>query len=173
MIEKKKLYDVKLEIVNSIVPIIATTPEKLIGKTIKLDLTKILKGKGSEGTFLIQKENDQLIGKIIAYKLFPSYVVRLIGVGGDIVEDSFLIKIKDYNLRIKPFLITRKKVNRSVRNALRIEMKNFLTKILADKEKEKIFQAIFTNMLQKKLVKRLKKIYPLAICELRVVKIEK
>ncbi len=173
MVEKKKFFDVKLEILGSIVPLLATSQDSLINRVVKLDLTKILKGKNCEAKFIVKKHENELIGEIFSFTIFPSYIRRLIGHNISIVEDSFVIKSQDTDLRIKPFLITRKKVHRSVCKALREEAKDFLMKSAEDKTRDKFFQGVITGILQRQLSKRLKKIYPLVVCELRVVKVEK
>lgn len=173
MAEKKKFFDVKLEILNSILQLFSSKPEDLLGRVIKFDLTKILKGKNCEAKFIVKKQDDSLVAEMFEFNIYPSYIRRLISHNISIVEDSFSIKAQDVTLRIKPFLITRKRVHRSVRKALKEEARDFLAKNLADKTREKIFQSILTALLQKQLSKKLKKIYPLAVCELRVVKVEK
>lgn len=173
MVEKKKFIDVKLNVLSTTVQLLAFKQEDLIGKVVKLDLTKFLKGKGAEAKFLIIKQDDNIFGDILSFEMYPSYIRRLIGHNVNIVEDSFVIKTQETSLRIKPFLITRKKVHRSVRKALRQAAKDFIEKMIKDKTKEKIFQTVISGLLQKQLSKKLKKIYPLAVCELRVVKVEK
>jgi Ribosomal protein S3AE len=100
-------------------------------------------------------------------------VRRLIGYGVSIVEDSFVVAAQDCNLRVKPFLITRKKVHKKVRAALRNAARDFLKKAFSDKTRARIFQGVISGILQRQLSKHLKKIYPLGVCELRVVKVEK
>lgn len=173
MIAKKKYFDVKLELLDTVIPLQALKPELLENRTIKFDLTGRLKGKGSEVSFIIKKKNDELVGEVHQFKIYPSYIKRLIGRGISIVEDSFTAKAKDCSLRLKLFLITRKKVHRSVRKALRNEARAFLEKGIANKTAVDVFRAIASTILQKTLNKKLKKIYPLAVCELRDVKLEK
>ncbi|MEM4153110.1 MAG: hypothetical protein QXK80_03280 [Candidatus Pacearchaeota archaeon] len=173
MVEKKKFIDVKLNVLSTTVQLLAFKQEDLVGKVVNLDLTKFLKGKGAEAKFLIVKQDDNIFGDIFSFEMYPSYIRRLIGHNVSIVEDSFVIKTQEAPLRIKPFLITRKKVHRSVRKALRQAAKDFIEKMIKDKTKEKIFQTVISGLLQKQLSKKLKKIYPLAVCELRVVKVEK
>ena len=170
---KKKYFDVKLEIFNTIVPLLTFRPEDLEGRTIKFDLTKILRGKNCEAKFIVKKEAEKLIGKIYQFNVNQSYIRRLIGHNISIVEDSFVCKCKDANFRLKPFLITRKKVHRSVKKELRNKAREFLKKEVADMTREELFQSVISALLQKQLSKKLKKIYPLAVCELRVVKVEK
>ena len=89
------------------------------------------------------------------------------------VEDSFETECVDALLRVKTFLITRKKVPRSVRKALRDSCKKHLTDDLAMKTKEEIFADLMNNRIQKPLSLKLKKIYPLSLCEVRELRIEK
>lgn len=170
---KKQYFDVKLELLNSIVPLLAFKPEQLEGRTIKLDLTKLLKGKGAEGKFIVEKKEDNFEAKIFSFRLYPTYIKRLIGHKISIVEDSFVCRAKDIEVRVKPFLITRKRVHRSVRKALRNAAREFLEKNIASKPRDKLFQAVFISLIQKAMSAKLKKIYPLAVCEIRVLKVEK
>ena len=88
------------------------------------------------------------------------------------VEDSFTCKAKDAKIRVKPFLLTRKKVHRSLRKALRNRIKELVTEFCANKQSEEVFSSILSASLQKELSSKLKKIYPLALCEIRVAKLE-
>lgn len=169
---KKKYFDLKLEIFNTTISLLAFKPEELKGRKIKFDLTKILKGKNCEGRFVVKEKNNQLIGEIYEFKLHPSYIRRLIGRNISIVEDSFICKTKEGDFIVKPFLITRKKVHKSVRKALRDEAKEFLIKDLENKTRTNLFQEVILATIQKQLSKKLKKIYPLAVCELRIVKVK-
>lgn len=173
MVEKKKYFDVKLEVLNSITQVLGTSQEALQGRVIKFDLTKILKGKNCEAKFVIKLKENELIGEMFSFAIYPSFIRRLIGHNISIVEDSFSCKSQDSILRFKPFLITRKKVHRSVRKTLREETKEFIIKGCEDKTREKVFQAVISGTLQRILSKKLKKTYPLAVCELRVVQVEK
>jgi len=89
------------------------------------------------------------------------------------VEDSFKCNTKDGMLRIKPYLLTRKRVHRSVRKALRNKTFEFVNEFCADKTRDEVFSSIISSLLQKTLSLKLKKIYPLAMCEMRVVELEK
>jgi len=170
---KKKYFDVKIEIFNTLIPLLSFKKEELINKTITFDLTRILRGKSCEAKFLVKEKNDELIGEIYAIRMPSFYVTRLIGRGSSIVEDSFVLKIKDASLRIKPFLITRRKVHRSVRKALRNKAREFIKKTIENKARTEVFQDIIASNLQKMLSKKLKKVYPIAVCEIRAVKVEK
>ena len=169
---KKKFFNVELENLNLPVPILASNPENIVGQVIRYDLTKLLRGKNCEARFKIQKDGERLIGVTYFFMLQPAFIKKMIGRNISIVEDSFLVKCKDASLRIKPFLITRKRVHRSVRNHLRRIAKEFITQSISELTKQKVFQEIISSSLQRALSKKLKEIYPLAICEIRVVKLE-
>ena len=50
-------------------------------------------------------------------------------------------------------------------------MRSFIAEVLKDKTSEEAFHLIFRGELQQKLQHKLKKIYPLAYCEIREVKL--
>lgn len=173
MVEKKRFFDVELDILNTTVQLYAMRAEELENRTVNYDLTKMLKGKNCEASFLIKKKDDRIIGEMFSFKISPSFMRRVIGHGTSIVEDSFIVKTQDKDMRIKPFMITRKRVHRSVRNALRKECRKNIEKFVSENTSEKVFDAVVSSVLQRGLSKKLKKIYPLAVCELRVVELVK
>ncbi|MBI5148335.1 hypothetical protein HZA33_01515 [Candidatus Pacearchaeota archaeon] len=166
MAVKRKNIEIDLPIINQKIDVLG---QNLEGKTLKLDLTRILKGKSIEATFVI-KDNAATLRKLV---LLGFYIRRLMRKNISYVEDSIVCKTKDQLLRIKPFLITRKRVYRSIRNSLRLECIRLIQEFCKEKNSEAVFQAVITGMLQKELSIKLKKIYPLALCEIRVIEIEK
>lgn len=169
---KKHPFDVKLELLSTDAQIMAFNEEALIGKVITLDLTKILKGTSAEAKFMVKKE-EKLEGKMYRFMLYPSFVRRMISHNISIVEDSFVVKAKDCEIRVKPFMITRKRVHRAVRSALREAAKEFLEKNIETKPRDKVFQSILAGIMQRMMSIKLKKVYPLAVCEIRVVEVVK
>ena len=93
--------------------------------------------------------------------------------GTDYVEDSFSAECKDAQVRIKPFLITRRKVPRKIRKSLREKARQELINYVKAKNSEELFDEILKNQLQKNLIVKLKKIYPLSLCEIRILSLEK
>lgn len=170
---KRKLFDIYLAAADITVQIFGASPEALKDKIIALDLTRFLKGKSCEAKFHIIKKDDKLIGEIFSFSIPQSYIRRLIGHDISIIEDSFIVKSSNGKLRIKPFLITRNKVHRSVRTELRKQAKEEVEAFCTNKSKEEIFNATINSTIQRIMLKKLKKIYPLGICELRKVEIVK
>jgi len=121
----------------------------------------------------IDPEKNQAIATPREIKLLPYFLRRMIRKGTNYVEDSFSAECNDSKIRIKPFLITRKKVSRAVRKALREKAREELIDYAKNKTTERLFDDILKNQLQKPLSLKLKKIYPLSLCEIRILKVEK
>ena len=164
---KKKFFEVSVPLISTKMHVYGYSPEDFNGKTIKIDMTRSLRGKGLELKVRIASENEKLQGALQNLNLFQSYIRRIIRKGTDYVEDSFEVESREHILRIKPFLITRKRVSRAIRKAIRESTRKYLegkTKVMATKE---IFSDIITNKIQRDIAQKVKKIYPLALCEIR------
>jgi ribosomal protein S3AE len=123
--------------------------------------------------FKVLVKEHQAIAYPRGILLMPYFLRRMIRKGTDYVEDSFIADCKDATLKIKPFLITRRKVSKKVRRGLREKAKQETIKYLKDKPVSRIFEEILKNKMQKELSMLLKKIYPLALCEIKSIEIEK
>lgn len=170
---KKRFFNVEIPLINKETQVIAYEIEDLNGVHIKYDLTRMLRGKSMllQSKIKVEEEKAKAYPKQI--QLMPFYLVKMMRKGTNYVEDSFSTESKDSVIRIKPFLITRRKVSRAVRNALRKKCREELIEYLKDKTSEEIFQDILRNNLQKSLSFKLKKIYPLSLCEIKNLRIEK
>jgi ribosomal protein S3AE len=170
---KKRFFNVELPIINKETQLQAYEIAELKGKIVKYDLTRMLKGKSMLIKLKVIMDKGHASSTPIEIKLMPYYLKRMVRKGTNYVEDSFSVKCEDNQLRIKPFLVTRRRVPRAIRKALREKTKEELTNYVKDKKTENIFDEILTNKLQKSLSLKLKKIYPLSLCEIRVLKVEK
>ena len=171
-IQKKKFFEVEIPIVNEKVEIQANSLEELNNKTVKLDLTRQLRGKSVEVVFLLKIKDGKVNVFTKNLTLLSYFIKHMLHTGIDYVEDSFTAESSESRIVIKPFLITRKKVSRAVRNALRNSARNWLIDYIKTKDNTELFQEILSNQLQKSLSLKLKKIYPLAICEIRVFEVK-
>ena len=169
---KKRFYNIEIPLIGKTTQLQAYEPKDLDGRYIKYDLTRMLKGKSIILTskVVIRDNLPTILSKEI--KIMPFFLKRMARKGTSYVEDSFSTECKNAKLRIKPFLITRKKVSRSVRKALREMAKKELIEYVKDKGSEDLFDEVLKNKLQKPLSLKLKKIYPLSVCEIRVLKVE-
>ena len=169
--KKKKFQEVEIPLTKTNIELIGDSIEEIKGKTIKLDLTRQLKGKSIETTFKVNIENNKLVASPIKLSLVPYFIRRVIRKRISYVEDSFLVRSQESMIKIKPFLITRNRVSRAVRKTLRNKAKNWLEDFISQKTDNEIFNDILSNRLQKPLSLVLKKTYPLSFCEIRYLEI--
>ena len=171
--KKKKFFDVEIPLIGKTTQLYAYESSELNNKFIKYDLTRFLKGKNMTLQLITKIEDKEITTTPKEIKLLSCYLKRMVRKGTDYVEDSFSTPCDNAQIKIKPFLITRRKVSRAVRKALRKKAKEELINYVKDKNTEEIFNDILKNKLQKQLSLILKKIYPLSLCEIRVLKVEK
>jgi len=169
---KKKFFDVEIPLIGKTTQLQAFEISELNNKHIKYDLTRILRGKSMILQLKVDVKDDKATTTPKKLSLMPFYLKRAVRKGTNYVEDSFSTKTKDAQVRIKPFLVTRRKVSRAVRKALREKAREELINYVKDKDTELIFEELLQNKLQKNLSLKLKKIYPLSACEIKTFKVE-
>lgn len=168
---KKKFFEVSIPLTATKAKLYAASLEELHNKTIKIDMTKNLRGKNVELRAKVQVINGEPTSELISMIVTPSAIRRVLRRGTDYVEDSFEASCKDSLLRIKPFMITRNRVSRVVRKELRNGARKFIEQYITIKSTREIFSDLMTNKLQKAISLRVKKVYPLAFCEIRWIEV--
>ncbi len=172
-VEKKKWFEVEIPLLEMKVKLIGYSISDLNNRFVKLDLTRQLRGKSIEATVNIKVNKEKAEGEITKLNLLGFFIRRMMRTNIDYVEDSFSAESLDSIFQVKPFLITRKKVTSEVRKALRNEARKYLEEYFKDKTGEEILLDILNNKTQKSLSLKLKRIYPLALCEIRAISLEK
>jgi len=167
MAERKKYIEVQVPFLGESLRVLGT-PEELHDKTIKLDLTRKLRGKGLTVTLQIFNREGSLFGIPRNLILASAYIRRMMRKRTNYIEDSFVCRCADIRVTFKPHLITRKKVSRVVRKNLRNTCKEFIIEYCKEKDYMTATQDIFDGTLQKALLPKLKKVYPLSFCDIRV-----
>jgi len=171
MTRRRKFINVDVPVINQKLELIGNSIEDVLGRTIKLDMTRQLKGKSVEVVVKVDDKNGKAVAHPTKLKLMSYFIRRIIRKRISYVEDSFEASSQNSILRIKPFLITRNRVSRVVRKTLRNKAKNWLIDYVAGKTDEDIFNEILGNRMQRPLSLMLKKTYPLSFCEIRVLEI--
>jgi len=170
---KKRFFNVEMPLIRRTTQLQAYEVGDLEGRFIKYDLTRIFKGKAMIITLKTKVKDEEVLTFPKELRLLPYYLRRMVRRGTNYVEDSFSTDAKDSIVRIKPFLVTRRKVSRSVRKALRNKAKEELTIWAKELTAENIFEETLKGKIQRELSLKLKKIYPLSLCEIRILKVEK
>ncbi|HDL02281.1 MAG TPA: hypothetical protein ENH20_00430, partial [Candidatus Pacearchaeota archaeon] len=101
--------------------------------------------------------------------LASSYIRRMMRKRTNYVEDSFQVRCADIRATFKPHLITRKKVSRVVRKNLRNTCQEFIIEYTKEKDFLEVCQNTFDGTLQKEMLSKLKKVYPLSFCDIRIL----
>lgn len=171
--KRRKFIQVDIPMLNTKIELIGDAVKDIENKTIKFDLTRQLKGKSVEGDFRIQIKDNKAIAQPFRLKLMSYFIRRMIRKRISYVEDSLHMPSQESMLIVKPFLITRKRVSRAVRKTLRNKCKNWLEDYISQKTNEEIFTEILSNRMQKSLSLILKKTYPLSLCEIRMLQIQR
>jgi len=161
-----------MPLINKQTQLQAFESKEIEGRFINYDLTRMLKGKSVMLRLKVKTDGEKLTSIPQQIKIMPYFLKRMVRKGTNYVEDSFSTECKDAKIRIKPFLVTRRKVSRAVRKALREKAREELTNYIKDKQSEELFSELLRNNLQRELSLKLKKIYPLSLCEIRILKIE-
>jgi len=164
---KRSFFEVSAPLTSTKIALYAASADELVGKLIILDLTRSLRGKSLVLKLRVKKVGDKLEGEAISLELVGSFIRRMIRKGIDYVEDSFVAECKDGKAVVKPFMITRNKVSRAIRKSLRDSARKSLEAHFKTREIKELFSEIISNRIQKELSLKLKKIYPLALCEIR------
>jgi len=167
---KKKFIEIDLPLLGMSTSILGTQ-ENVVGKRLKLDLTRKLRGKSLEIVFKIyNKEGIYALPKRL--EILKFFIRRVMRKRASYIEDSFKSKCKDVEVTIKPFLVTRKRVSRAIRNHLRRVCKETIVDYIKEKTYLQICEDLLSGTLQKTILPKLKKVYPLSFSDLRVFETE-
>ncbi len=170
---KKKFYPVYVKDLwqDEVCSVLSPSLESLIGKDLKLSLSDFVRAKRGDILVKVDKvEDGKAFASIFGLRLFFSYIRRFVRKGVTKIDMSFNVGVKEGNVRIKLLLVTRKKVKSSVEKALRIETVKFAEKSFGGEKGKEVVLSVLRSDFQKKLGVKLKKIYPLALCEIREVR---
>jgi ribosomal protein S3AE len=167
MAEKKKYIEVEIPMLGSSMRILGN-PDEIENKTIKLDLTRRLRGKGLTITFRLFKHEGKMVAIPNKLELVKAYIRRMMRKRVDYVEDSFRVQCVDVSAVVKPFLITRKKVSRAIRKNLRNTSREFILEYIKEKDFCEMCNELKNGVMQKAMLPKLKKVYPLSFCEIRI-----
>jgi small subunit ribosomal protein S3Ae len=152
--------------------------DQLVGKTIEVNLmsiTRDIKKQNVNVKFVIVDiVNNQAVTKLMAFKIVPSSIKRMIRRGKDRIDMSFLCKTKEgLLLRIKLLLITMNNTSNSVLSTLRKKAEFLITQHSVKTGYDELMEDIIFLKIQKELKRQLKSIYPLKTVEVKNIQVQK
>ncbi|GEM_PF-1727027 len=155
----------------------ALEPDTLVGRTIAVNLATLARDMKRQGIYLTfevgKVMGDTAFTYLKKYEMMSSSIKRLVRRNRDRIDDSFLCTTADnVPVRVKPFLLTRNSTKHSIGTALRRGTREFLSRTVRKLSYDVLIQDIVTGKLQRAWRDTLKNIYPLKICDIRVLELE-
>jgi len=149
--------------------------EQAFGRVVEanlMNLTGDVRNQSSSMKFEITDFKDHVLNtKIISYEMSSSTIKRFVRRKMNKVDDSFTAVTKDgITIRIKPVLLTKGNVSRSIEYRLRAELKKDLIEYINKTPYVNIFDSVLKRKIQKDLKTKLTKLHPVRSVEVRVIK---
>jgi len=150
-------------------------PNSVVGKFVSINLMTLVgdpKKQSVNVKFEINNVSEKkAFTEMVSYGLSTSYVKRMVRKAKSKLDDSFILESKDkVKFVVKPFIVTRNKVQKGVLTAIRKEVRSLLEKDVKEKNFSVFINEVFIGKLRREVKKRLNKIYPISVFELRMIK---
>lgn len=147
--------------VNSIIGRVVSTNYVMIGSNVKKQSVNLL--------FKVREaKDDKLFTELVGYDLLGSFVKRLVRKQRSKIDDSIDVETKDkIKVKIKLLMLSKRITTSSKLSAVRINSRQLLKTSFEKEDFNTMVDMILKDRLQIFLKNRLKKIYPLAVCEVR------
>jgi small subunit ribosomal protein S3Ae len=145
---------------------LAAEPEKIIGRKIEVSLDTLtgnLKQTHIKILFRINKvEGTEARTEFIGNTMANDYVRRLTRSERDKIDSSFVVKVKTgEEFRVKPFIITIRKIQTSKKKALREIIQEETKKFSEEKDKEEFVKSVVNSELASHCYGACKKVSPI------------
>tara|TARA_Y100000310_G_scaffold339544_1_gene432542 strand:- start:791 stop:1363 length:573 start_codon:yes stop_codon:yes gene_type:complete len=148
--------------------------EDLIGKEVKVNMMFVAKTRNSNIRLTFQVTNTKEgtgITELTSYKILPSYVKRMVRKRKSKLDISQVIKSKEgKEFTIKYVILTRGKVSKGVLTSIGKSARELILSESNKKPSKKVFDDVMYYSLQKDMKKKLSKIYPIGLFEVRFLK---
>lgn len=113
-------------------------------------------------------KEDNLDTEVHGLKMLPAAVKRLVRRNRCKIDDSFVIKTKDDKIvRVKPIVLTRGKTTNSILSSMKKFIRAYTALKLSKTNFNDFVQEIVDKRFHHDIIKGLKKIYPVAIFDIR------
>lgn len=150
----------------------------MMGKTITqnlMNLTGDVKKQNTNINFIVTKvENSKALTDIIGFYMIQSSIKRLTRRRSEKIELSFICDTSDEkHIRIKPLIFAISNTKGSVRSHIRRTVTDFLVKTIKKMTYNDLINDLISHKLQMTLRDNIKKIYPVRVCQIKSMYIEK
>jgi len=146
----------------------------LIGRKLEANLANLTQDPKSQNIkikFKIREVKDnEAYTEIFSYEMLSTYVKRVIRPAKEKMDDSFEYSTKDsIKIKIKTLILTKAKTKKSILTSIRLKSREFLKDYCSKSEFKKLIIDLASHNLQKELKNTLKRVYPLSVCEIRIM----
>jgi len=153
----------------------ASDPKQLPGRIIKLNLmtvTRDIKKQNITVSLIVKgTEDGKILTEFVGYERTSSYIKRLVKRSKTKVDDSFRCMTEDgIKVIVKPIILIKNDVQKSVVRALRKSAKELIIKTAAEKKYSEFVSMILSSELQKMMKQNSRQIYPVNIADIRAMK---
>ena len=151
-------------------------PDSAIGRTVQVSMMA-LTGEPQKQSLnikfkIVNRVGEKLMTELVEYQISPAAVRRMGRRGKARVEESMRVVTSDGKvLRVKPFLIARGRPKGAVMANVRKTIRQRLPMLVAKVTLEGFFDEILSYRMQRTLADSVRKIYPIALSEIRWAKI--
>ncbi|MBS3175743.1 hypothetical protein J4457_00750 [Candidatus Woesearchaeota archaeon] len=147
-------------------------PQEVIGRVSTVNLSVLTRDPKKQNINVSFRATQISQGKaqteLYKYLLMSTSIRRMARRGKSKIDDSFVaISADGKRVRVKPLMITRTKVSKSLQTALRMGFRAQAIKQLRKMSVADFFKAVIMSKIQREIHDALKKVYPLGICEVR------
>jgi len=148
--------------------------QDLVGKEVRVNMMSVAKTRNSNIrlTFKVSAVKDGSgVTELISYKMLPGYVKRMVRKRKSKIDISHVIKSKEgKDFTIKYIILTRGKVSKGILTAIGKSARELVSSETGKKSSNGLFDEIINYSLQKGMKKKLSKIYPIGVFEVRFLK---
>ncbi len=151
---------------QNIAEIYIDEPENAVGRKISTNLMTILRDPKKQlfnVEFKITEIKDNsAVAELIRYSIQIAQLKRITKKGKNKVDDSFVYETKDNKkVVIKPILLTKTLVYKSILKELRKTTRHFLAEFAKKNTLSQVMKDVISGNLQKDIKENAKKVYPL------------
>ncbi len=152
-------------------------PNVAMGRVVKINLRDLTRNMRDQNIYVSLKitevNGNNLDTEIVGYAYMPFFVKKLIRVRTGKIDDSFVLKTKDNKIvRLKPLAITVFPVKKSVKTAIRKQLREMLEEEVAKLNFDSLINDLLRYKLQMEFKKKLNKLCPVREVIMRMVKLE-
>jgi ribosomal protein S3AE len=150
--------------------------QAFLGKAIKINMMYVtgnVKNQNIRLTFrVVEVDSGKALTVLSKYEQIPYYLGRFIKAGSNLIEDSYEFESKDKKkILIKPMMVTKNKVSRTVLSSLRLKSRELFQKEISSKTYDEFIASLIGAKVQNSFRNELKKIFPLKTFEFKKVEL--